>query len=151
MSLKSAWVTQDCLKEGGRARGVSSLERRDALATCVGRPSALHSWLWAGWQDVCWCLQVDLWHISWAVSLPVCCYVLDIKPSPLSRFACFPYAARVSRYQVYRTDLSRINWPWTVEVKTLGPRACMPGLDEPVCWLRPHSCLSSFHWRTHCG
>lgn len=36
----------------------------------------------------------------------------------------------VGRYQAYPTELPRINQPWTVEVKTLGPRACMPGLDE---------------------
>ena len=40
----------------------------------------------------------------------------------------------VSRHQAYPTYLSRINWPWTVEVKTLDPRACVPGLDEPECW-----------------
>lgn len=75
-------------------------------------------------------------------SLCVCCYVLDIKPSPLTRFACFPYAARVNQYQAYPTDLSRINWPWTVEVKALGPRACMPGLDEPACWLSEASLMT---------
>lgn len=45
-------------------------------------------------------------------------------------------------YQAYPTELSRIDQPWTVEVKTLGPRACAPGLDEPACWLSEASLMS---------
>lgn len=45
-------------------------------------------------------------------------------------------------YQANPTELSRINQPWTVEVKTLGPRACVPGLDEPACWLSEASLTS---------
>lgn len=48
----------------------------------------------------------------------------------------------MGRYQAYPTELSRIDQPWTVEVKTLGPRACAPGLDEPACWLSEASLMS---------
>lgn len=48
----------------------------------------------------------------------------------------------MGRYQAYPTELSRIDQPWTVKVKTLGPRACVPGLDEPACWLSEASLMS---------